>query len=363
MEKIVCFFLIHSIAMSDAGSDQEDFEASNNAGKKKRPTRDDEIEQAEKKPKTEAPTQEEAEEKGDGEDDAPNEGPTRGEVPVVDYTPPDTVLDNAPKSKQIYAKTLNVKDICNILGGCCAIPNIAEVIMTFKPTGLELYARPATSPVIVNAFYSNSKENFREYKVETTVEHTISKAELEDLKKKVGKDVEFLEFQNNAEGFKIGGRRVYKTGGSCDFTVQLTSISPQTKVVDMSSLVWNLQICTASQQFFDNVSFFDESIEFIKLTLQSKSLVFKGFRDTGSATKSVIQPIQSEVTGGYDALFNKKMLKAVTSARDINRALCISFKLDDQTCMPVHFKYEMGKEAIQSHFSVYVAPMGGEERE
>lgn len=235
--------------------------------------------------------------------------------------------------------------------------------MTFTPAGMEMYARPNVSPAIVSAFYS--KDNFREYKVDTSVRHVISKTELDDLKKKVSKDVEFLEISANADGYVIGGRRAYKIGGGCDFTIQLTAITPDTKivVVDMSSMVWNLQVRTASQHFSDNVGFFDDSIEFVKLTVKPKLLEFKGIRDTGSTSKSINQVIQSQFSGEYKALFNKKMLKVVTAARDINRALCISFKIDESAAdFPVHFMYEMGQEKPQSHFSVYIAPCSGDER-
>lgn len=359
--------------MSDVGSDVEDFETSKAPQKRKKVAADDDddaagaavVEHVEKKSKADlATTAGATNEEGAEEEDGVGEA-RRGEEPPPSFVRPDNVLDHEKKTDaggQMYTKTMNVKDICSIITGCCSVPGVEAVLLTFSPQGLEFYTKPAKiSPVCVSAFYS--KSNFCTYNVTDTVKHVVHKAELDDLKKRVAKDVEFLEITDGSDGFVVGGRRTYKTGSSCDFKINMTSMDETTlSVTDMSNLRWNLQVRTASQHFADNVAFFDDQVKWIQLAVKPKLLEFSGIRDTGSRSKQVNQMITSEFTGEYKALFNKKVLKGVTAARDINRALCISFNISEND-FPVHFMYEMGQDQPQSHFSVYIAPCNAEDRD
>lgn len=359
---------------SDVGSDVEDFEATQGPRRRKKPiTEEDEEAGApsaaaattattKKKPKTGKNSADE--DAGPAEDAEEDPGPARrGEEPPPSFVRPDHVLEHdATQPGQMYAKTMNVKDICSIITGCCSVHGVETVLLTFSPLGLEFYTRAAQfSAMIVSAFYS--KANFCQYNVHQTIKHVVRKSELDDLKKRIAKDVDFLEITNSTEGFIAGGRRTYKTGGGCDFQIQMNSMDETLlPVVDMSTLNWNMQVRTASQHFSDNVAFFGDQDKFIQLALKPKLLEFSGIRDTGSKSKQINQTIISEFTGQYRALFQKKMLKTVTAARDINRALCISFNLTElQSNFPVHFQYELGQDHPQSHFSVYIGPSNADD--
>ncbi len=348
---------------SDVGSDVEDFETSKQPQRRKKPIADEDddqggaavVEHVEKKAKTT--------EGNDGEDEPVLGEARRGEEPPPSFVRPDHVLVPDQKNPdKMYARTMNVKDICSIITGCCAVPGVEAVLLTFSPQGLEFYTKPAKiSPVCVSAFYS--KSNFCTYKVSQTVKHVVQKSQLDDLKKRIAKDVEFLEITEGTEGFVAGGRRTYKTGGGCDFEINLDSLDESLiSVTDMSTLRWNLQVRTASQHFADNVNFFDDTVKWIQLSVKPKLLEFTGIRDTGTTSKKVNQMINSEFAGEYHALFNKKLLKGVTAARDIHKALCISFNITESD-FPVHFMYEMGQDHPQSHFSVYIAPCNAEDRD
>lgn len=74
----------------------------------------------------------------------------------------------------------------------CTVPDVPILLCTFR------YAKPEGSPSIVTAFLSNT--TFSEYNIKHAIDYTISKAELDDLKKRVAKDVEFLEIRATEEG-------------------------------------------------------------------------------------------------------------------------------------------------------------------
>lgn len=352
--------------MSDIGSDVEDFEKSEKSetqSRRRKPT-------AEADGGTEAGTITEGTSKklkihdmfdettvvggggGEGENDGVGE-PRRGEEPVSSFERPDHVLHCS--EERMHVKTMNVKDICSIITGCCAMPGVEGVLVTFGLEGLEFYARPDRSaPLLAHAFYH--KANFSKYQVTKKISRVVPKTELDDLKKRIAKDVEFLEISDGVDGFVAGGRRTYNTGGGCDFTINLSSMEESSVcIVDLSSVRWNMQVRTASKHFSDNISFFDEHVKWIELAVSSKLLAFNGLREAGTTSKSINQTISSDFQGQYKACFNRKNLKSVTSARDINRTLCISFNITTFD-FPIHFMYEMGQEQPQSHFSVYVAP-------
>jgi hypothetical protein len=182
---------------------------------------------------------------------------------------------------------------------------------------------------------------------------------LDDLKKRISKDVEFLEITDEVTGFVAGGRRTYKKGGGCDFNISLTTMEEDLveKSVNMAAaLQFKMQIRTASQHFSDNIAFFDDQIKFIELSVKPSLLEFKGIRDSGTTSKTINQVINDGFFGEYVALFSRKQLKCVTSARDINQALCISYNTEKTNVGPVHFMYELDQAQPRSHFSVYMMP-------
>ena len=354
--------------MSDVGSDAEDFETSASARRRKPPSDDAAESEAplKKVRREDGPTEDGAAAAGAAHDeDDPDLGEARyGEVPAPSFERPAHVLaapaSDGKSSLNMYVKTLNVKDICSIITGCCSLPGVEAIMITFTPAGMEFYTKPSrVSPLVVQAFYG--KSNFTTYQVSSDISHVVPKGELDDMKKRIAKEVEFLEIKDGTDGFVAGGRRTYKKGGSCDFHINLSSMEDNTiAVVDMSTLKFNLQVRTASQHFADNVAFFDDQVKYIQLAVKPKLLEFKGLRDTGSISKSIDQIINDGFSGEFKAIFTKKNLKAVTSARDINQALCISFNLTEMD-FPIHFMYEMGHD--KSHFSVYIAALTADERD
>lgn len=331
--------------MSDVGSDVEDFEG-RRPGKRARAA----------EPQATAPQPVVAED----EDEKAHEA-ARGEAPVPVSQRPPNVLEAAHlAAHKMFVKSLSVKEMCNIISGCCSVPNMEAVMLTFSPQGLEFYGKPAAKgPVIVQAFYH--KNNFSEYRVVRQIQYLIPKYELEDLKKHISKDVEAIEFTTHSNGFVVAGRRKYKNGGACDFQINLSNLDGiEYSVSDMSELRWNLQVRTASMHFSQNVNFFDDSIKHIQLVIKEDKLEFYGYNSFGVKSRHINQMLSSKFQGEHKAIFNKKMLKSVVGARDINKTLCISFNVTEQS-FPVHFMYEMGQEQPQSHLSIYLLPMVADE--
>jgi len=271
----------------------------------------------------------------------------------------DQAADTEDCDMNLYVKTQNVKDFANVLGGCCSIPGVAHVIMTFAPSGMQLYAKPNDSPTAVTVFFS--REMFTEYKVTKETRRMLDKARLDSLKKKINKEVEFLEIRSwtDTPGFTFSGYRCYKTGGKCQFTFNIADVVHSMEIFDMSTFKWNWQIRTSSQKFKDNIDFIDDSNEFIRVCIQDSSLEFCGIRDNGQVGEIVNQEIENKFTEKFEALFQKKYLKIVTSSKDLNKSLTISFNLDDPSnpdVLPVHFCYELDQATIQSKFSCFIVP-------
>jgi len=259
----------------------------------------------------------------------------------------------------LYVKTQNVKDFGNVLGGCCSIPGVSHVIMTFDPSGMQLYAKPNDSPTAVTVFFS--REMFTEYKVTKETRRMLDKARLDSMKKKINKEVEFLEIRSWAEtpGFTFSGYRCYKTGGKCQFTFNIADVVHSMNIYDMTSLKWNYVIRTSSQKFKDNIDFIDDSNEFIRMSIKDCSLEFCGIRDNGQIGEIVNQEIENKFTETFEALFQKKYLKIITASKDLNKSLTIAFNLDDPDnpeVLPVHFSYELDMEKNQSKFSCFIVP-------
>jgi len=241
--------------------------------------------------------------------------------------------------------------------GCCNIPNIEFVIMTFAQEGMQLYAKPSESSAAITAFLG--KDYFSEYRVSKTTKRVLEKSRLESLKKKISKEVESLEITpltTGLEGYTFSGYRVYKTGGKCKFTFNCPERAEDIDVVDFSSSRWDWQIKTSSQKFKDNVEFIDDSNDYIQMSIKSDGLEFTGIRDTGHIGETINQEIEGKITDKFEALFQKKYLKILTSTKDLNRMLTISFNLESNTLFPVHFCYELDQSQPQSQFSCFIMP-------
>jgi hypothetical protein len=201
---------------------------------------------------------------------------------------------------------------------------------------------------------------FTDYRVTKQTRRILDKNRLDSLKKKISKEVEFLEITSCTEypGYTFSGYRIYKTGGKCKFTVNISDVHNPIHLVDMSDIEWSWHLRTSSQKFKDNVDFIDDSNEFIQMTIKSKSMEFRGVRDTGQIGETIDQETESKIedTIKFDAMFQKRYLKIITATKDLNRSVNISFNLEDPDMppYPVHFSYEMDQSSPQSHFSAYL---------
>ena len=331
--------------MSDVSDNEQDFE-----NPKKRKTDDDDEEPAATKrgKKKDEPL-------GVGDDEG-----NRGTLPEISFVRPSQALDAKDIDSTMYAKTQGVKDLCNVLTGCCAVPGIEYIRMTFTPDGMQLDAIPTDSPTMVQAFFN--KDSFSEFKVSKVTTHVLSKVTLDNLKKKVAKDVEFLEITTNGAGFTVAGFRTYKTGRKCRFSILLGAMEQDVPRPDLSLYSWNWMIRTSSQQLTDNISFFDDSNEFIRMTIKPDLLEWEGVKSSGAVTISIDQEIESKLTDKYEVIFQKKYLKIVTAAKDTNRTVSVKFNMDENV-VPIHFMYELDKFQPASHFSAYIAPCNADGQE
>ena len=317
----------------DVATDMEQFE-------KERPASPSPDEPASKRRRIDTPTEETPE-------------------PEIKFLKSEQALPSEDYDVDLYVKTQNVKDFGNVVGGCCSIPGIGHVIMSFAPSGMQLYAKPNESPTLVTVFFS--PEMFTDYKVSKETTHMLEKPRLDSLKKKINKEVEFLEARawKDTPGFTFSGYRCYKTGGKCQFTFNISSVEHSMEVLDMKQLKWNWQIRTSSQKFKDNIDFIDDSNEFIRMRIKDSSLEFCGIRDNGQVGEIVNQEIEEKLNDEYEALFQKRYLKIITSTKDLNKSLTIAFNLNDPDhpdVSPVHFSYELDHAANQSKFSCFIMP-------
>lgn len=280
--------------------------------------------------------------------------------PEMTFVTPQKVVEDREYDDDFYVKTLAVKDFGNAIMGCTMNPGVEYVSMMFDPKGMQLYAKAASSPSVATTFFN--KEMFEVYNVKKKFCRVLMKSRLESLKKRINKEVEFLEITNSEDGngFKFSGHKVYKIGGKCAFSVNITDNAHDTQVVDMSSIEYQWHLKTSSQKFKDNVEFIDDSNEYVQMVVKGNSIEFKGIRDTGDIGESIDQETESKISQdiNFKSLFYKKYLKVITAVKDLNRTLNISFNLDDPDALvyPVHFSYELDKENPQSHFSAYLLP-------
>ena len=327
--------------MSDVESDNEGEERC-----KRKTTEDNEKE-------------EECEEKGGKKQKGEEKESERGVHPKISFVRPEQILNQQDVDKNLFAKTQSVRDFCAVLTGCCSIPNVDTILMCFTEEGMQIYAKPQLGGSLATAFFS--KETFKDYQVKQKTQHLLQKSTLENLKKQISKDVEFIEITANENGFLVAGRLSYKVGLKSDFKILLTAVMPkegeQLAILDLSDLSLNWKITTSAQQLSDNIKFFDDTTEFVTMTITPNPglLEWKGYRDSGLSTICINQEIESSITEKFEVMFYKKLLKIVTVAKDINRSINIHFNMDNQAS-PVHFMYELEKSHPVSHFSAVIIP-------
>lgn len=268
----------------------------------------------------------------------------------------------------LYVKTMSVKDFAHVLTACCAIPNLENIVMVFDTKGMQIYAHPSESSCVVTAFFN--REMFTEYRVAAYTHRVLDKNRVDSLKKKIGKNVEFLEISACEEcvGFTFSGNRVNKIGGSCLFSFNIADEYNNLQIVDVASavdLMWHVSM--SSDTFKENVNFIDDSNVFIKLIIDPKVIQLQGIQETGYTGEKIDQSTESKVDNAmkFEALFYKKHLKIVTSAKDLNRSLVVSFNLDSDTSVKslplVQFSYQLDQHDPQSHLSTYLLPFVADE--
>jgi len=283
--------------------------------------------------------------------------------PERTFVQPTDILNDQDHDPNMFVKTVNVKDFTTVLVGCCATPGCDNIVFTFAPEGLQIYTRPAQSPGIVTAFFN--KEMFSEYRVTKTTQRVLEKSRLESLKKKISKEVLFIEITSWQEnpGFTFSGFRDYKTGGKCKFDFNIAEIVDPVKIIDMKSLSWQWLVRTDAQKFRDNVDFIDDSNEFIKMTIYQNKVQFQGLRDTGQIGENITQDlVDSNVLEKFQALFHKKHMKVITATKDLNRSLNIAYNIpsENSPIVPVHFFYELDQAQNRSVFSCFLLPGAGD---
>jgi hypothetical protein len=264
-----------------------------------------------------------------------------------------------PSDALFFAKTMNVKDFCSVLVGLGNIPNLDYILIQFSPNGMTLYGKPPESPVVVMSFWHESM--FQEYRCTETTKRWVHKERMENLRKKISKDVEYIEISSITEitsGLKFSGDRLYKTGGACNFSFNVFEWTRSEDPVDMSAVSYNWHVCTSSQKLKDNVEFIDDKSEFISLKLDNKLLVFEGISEAGLVAERISHETETtDSTTKFTSLFYKKYLKIITSTQTLHKSITISFNPDtNNDIYPVLFSYTLDQATPQSHFSAYILP-------
>jgi hypothetical protein len=261
-------------------------------------------------------------------------------------------------------KTLNVKDFRNTLVGCCNIPDISSIVITFTPQGMQIFAQPQTSSTFVTTYFN--KEFFSEYNVQCTTQRIVQKSRLDYLKKNISKDVTFLEITawHANSGFTFSGYRSYKSGGDCRFRVNIAEIIDASidtkKIPDMSQFQWSYVLRCSSETFKNNIDFIDDDNESVRISIENNKIEFQGIQENGSEGESIVQEIESNISEKFDALFHKKHLKIITATKDLNRSLTIRFNIPsvEFAVFPVVFCYELDNASPMSTMSCYMMPKG-----
>jgi len=260
------------------------------------------------------------------------------------------------KEESLYVKTLNVSDFCVQIQSICTIPNIESILMKFDEEGMTIYARPKQSPSIAICFWN--RKTFEKYECQGTIQKWVNKDRLASLKKKISKDVKYLEISlcESSPGFCFSGFLTYAQGDGGNFTHNIHEwVSPEPPLKIPCVYKWH--ISTSSKQFKDNVDFIDEKNEFIGLNIKEKKMIFRGLVGAGDVVDMIDHTTFTSSSKEFYVLFYKKYLKAVTSAHGLNKSITISFSDETQYVPPVLFSYALDKEKPQSHFSVYIVPI------
>lgn len=271
-----------------------------------------------------------------------------------------TAAGESKEGPCVRVRTSNVKAFCNVLFALHSIPNVERILMQFSPAGMVMYAKPRESPVIVNSFW-NAEGMFDEYVCSGQVSKWIAKERLETLRKKIAKEVEELVITSleseSAAGYSISGECTYKSGGRCEFNINLFEWTCNDEPVQMD-IVFNWHVTTSSQQLKANIDFMDDKGEFISMKLDQKKITFSGIAECGLVGESITHDIDEVgLEVAFNALFYKRFMKIVTAAQGLHSSVTISFNPDTSSAVyPVQFLYQLDHSEQQSHFSAYLLP-------
>ncbi len=263
----------------------------------------------------------------------------------------------------LFVRITDVKSLRSIFVGLCKFKNTDQVAINFAPEGIAFYMTNTTRTVQLCAFYN--RENFTNYKISedpaaSRVFH-ISVKELEDFKKNIMKDILFIEIGeiNNPEsrlsGLDFACRRENTTGSFADLKFSMKNLNSDTTVqFDPSLYKYNAQLRCSSEEFANNIKVLT-NVEYVTIEIIDGKIRFKGISELGQNTKTIEQKLQSSDTCKWEGSFNRSNMNCVVAAQCANRAyMFVGYHVNDPL-VPVHFKYELGKEAIPSHLSFYLA--------
>lgn len=276
--------------------------------------------------------------------------------PLIDFSLEGKVGEVTPT---FSVKTMNVKDFCNVIVGFGNVPNLEHILFEFDPKGMTMYGKPVQSPVVVLSFWN--VEMFQDYTCVKSVRKWVSKDRVENLRKKISKDVECITIEQliseGVDGLTFTGSRLYKTGGTSEFSFNIFEWKNTMDAVEMN-VTYNWHVHTSSQKLNHNVDFIDDKSEFISLELKNNSLIFKGISDTGMVAEQIQHETDTpDMKTNFSALFHKRFLKIITSTQALHKTVVISFNPDEGDCIyPVLFSYSLDQASPQSHFSAYLLP-------
>lgn len=256
----------------------------------------------------------------------------------------------------LYVKTLNVSDFSVQLNSMCSLPNVESIFIKFDETGMTMYCHPKQSPTIAISFWN--RNTFEKYECKGEIKKWVSKDRLASLKKKISKDVKFLEVTLNQDspGFCFSGYRTYDQGDGGNFSHNVYEWMNTEKPMNIPCQ-YKWHVTTSSKKFKDNVDFIDDKNEFIGLNIMDKKLTFRGLVGEGDVAEKIDHETFTSISKEFYVLFYKKYLKVVTSAHGLNKSMTISFSDENQYVPPTLFTYALDKEQPQSHFSVYIVPI------
>jgi hypothetical protein len=261
----------------------------------------------------------------------------------------------------ISAKTMNVKDFCTVLSGFGSTPDLSLVLFSFDSDGMKLYAKPASSPVVIQSFWNKSM--FQGYKCEEKVMIWVQKSRLEEIRKRIVKDVECLHISSMPSsdsngGLIFSGSMAYKSGGSANFSINAFQYESTEEVYKMD-LEYNWHVVTSSEKFKTDVEFIVDGSECVSMRLENKELALRGVTDMGLIGEEIKHETDSsDLTVFFTSMFTKKYLKIVTSTQALHKTVNIAFIEDDSSVVkPVLFSYHLDQSSVQSHFSVYIVPL------